>query len=602
MEEKVAQLEKANFDLRMKIFYLNEKLAESQVNGQMEDAAADKVINLLQQRDVAADKLKAQLAAQQQRIVELEEELVMVQKRLENEIKVRDSTIEKSNQSTILKVEETLRRERQAALAVAQHDAATILRLEGEVKKFKELYEADQQLLAEATEKCAKLVTTVGERDRDIEIKTKLLDECKKECEELKKKVESNAEVITDLSTKLYYGQTAVSTAKPSNPYHNMSFNSSFGAPPTPWSTVMPRAAAERMHGTSNVNPATMSPGIGSGTWAQAGVSNPASPTKSGSMDGSSASPRPAPRLGVPALMGGNNAIAKEGDLQQWQTPGAQTSSINRFSMDAVRANPAFQSAFRPSHPQYQDSSQDFGNVSMVPQQLSIPRGASGQYGNMHMVNELQSKYTALEEECNRVRDENVALKLQLDHERTAVKNLEGLIQTVKTTADEITLLEAEEIIRLEGEMDRLVKEKTRIEDTVKQQKETAEKLRSRILQLESIIKTMEAERGHGNNRSRNADLYIESDIGRRSSDSTFRSTGSYYSSKTPGSRSSGRVGGATPLEDVDGSAARSFGGHGDKYLPPSMSAEYDSFRRQQESMTTMFRCVILTHFVGLPC
>jgi len=88
-------------------------------------------------------------------------------------------------------------------------------------------------------------------------------------------------------------------------------------------------------------------------------------------------------------------------------------------------------------------------------------------------------------EELKRLRRENIILRDQIDRERSMLKSQEEILQRVRLSAEELTLLEAEEIARLEEEVDRLMKENEKLKLKYDQAESNAEIHRQKLKEYE---------------------------------------------------------------------------------------------------------------------
>jgi hypothetical protein len=528
MEEKLAELERANFDLKMRVYYLNNKLAEAEQGGYLEESA-EKVVNLLQQRDSTADKLRIENAAANRKISDLETELNLLKAKLESTIQSRDVTLGKARESSILQMEENLKRERQAALAVAQHDSAVIIQLESEIKRLNGRHDSDLSLLAEASEKCAKLLQTIGEKDRDIERISETAKVSKDQCDILHEKIKNQELVINDLNHRLQNAlerrniQYVSLRQTPSSAFSGIPVHQQYTQYSMPYSS-------DHVYDYSAVE----------------------------TVNGSFSSPKPAPRLGAPFMAAD---IRKDVDYQQ------QGQSIHNLEfsqrLDSSQNNfPSFRTAD-------QTNGGSYGHLrSLRDKYASNPISTSG----LHAPSIPGPAADTVRAEILSARSENESLKLQLETERSAMKNLESILNNVRAAADEITLLEAEEIARLEAELDKMVQEKSRLSESLKKAQESVEVLRVQNLTLENKLKTTQHELHQ----------------------SEMRAPALQSASNKPKTRSRSS---ASRHEDFDSGnydgAAKAFGGHGSKYVPDrSYLLQRDEEVKDRDRVIDMYRLI----------
>lgn len=522
MEEKLAELERANFDLKMRVYYLNNKLAEAEQGGYLEESA-EKVVNLLQQRDSTADKLRIENAAANRKISDLETELSLLKAKLESTLQGRDATLGKARESSILQMEENLKRERQAALAVAQHDSAVIIQLESEIKRLNGRHDSDLALLAEASEKCAKLLQTIGEKDRDIERISETVKTSKDQSGVLQEKIKNQELVINDLNHRL---QNALER-------RNLQYAS---LRPTPSSAFNGAPAQQQSTRTS--------------------IPDSFGQSAAESVNGSFSSPKPAPRLGAPFMIVDGR---KDADFQQQE----QRSNVaGHFQiLDSSQVN---MSSFGLSD---QMNGGSYGHLrSLRDKYASNPITTS----SLHPPNIPGLSPDIVRAEILSVRSENESLKLQLETERSAMKNLESILNNVRAAADEITLLEAEEIARLEAELDKVIQDKSRLSESLKKSQDSVEILRVQNLTLENKLKTIDHEL-------------------RQSEMKASTVQGSFANKSKSRNRSS--VSRHDDYENNNDGAARAFGGHGSKYVPDqSYILQRDEELRDRDRVIDMYR------------
>lgn len=556
MEDKLSDLERANFDLKMRIYYLNNKLAEAEQGGYLEDSA-EKVVNLLQQRDSNSEKLKEDNAASSRRISELETELNLVKTKLDATMKSRDVTLTKARDSSVLQMEENLKRERQAALAVAQHDSSVIIQLEAEIKKLNDRHASDLLLISEASEKCARLMTGIGEKDRDVERKAEALHASKQQIEVLQEKIKSQDLMINELNNRLQmsFEQRRVEN-RPQYP------STSLGSSP---SRLMPPPT-----GNMGSFPAYVNMNSGS---AHA-VADAHASVNSSVGDATFASPKPAPKLGAPHMSSsGFLGGSRDTGTQQAYNNEHTSSTSGVYTGAAAGEMHSYHRSLRDKYFQSQSS------IGLHPSDLHQPT-PHGQTADMVRIEILQ------------VRSENESLKKQLETERSAMSNLQSVLNNVRTAAEEITLLEAEEIARLESEVEKMADEKNGLMKNAKKNQETIEQLRVQVFQLETELNDVYAKHNHGTYRSSSNTSPRKASPGRRQVQKKGTTSASMKSNATV-ARTNSFEQDDVGSHEIDG-AARAYGGHGERFVPspklPSRLVEQNI--EQQQSVINMYRWV----------
>jgi hypothetical protein len=627
MEDKLAGLERANFDLKMRIYYLNNKLAEAEQGGYLEDSA-EKVVNLLQQRDSTSEKLTAENAASSRRISELETELNLVKTKLESNMKTRDFNVSKARDSSVLQMEENLKRERQAALAVAQHDSSVIIQLEAEIKKLTQRHDSDLLLISDASEKCAKLLTTIGEKDRDVERKAEALLLAKQHSEALQEKLKSQDLQLSELTGRLQasFEQRRGDSSATRSAIHASSgaFPSSPSRFPSPGRAMPPPAMPPPVGGMSLGG---MGGGHASVGWAHSPSAGPGGADSlhndmhSSVGDAATASPKPAPKLGAPHMSAssGGAGAGVGGHATQRSTAflSASAGSGEGPSSHAGAGHSTGHSAGHstghsdgPGMHSYHRSLRD----KYFESQSTLGAGAP----SLHQPTPIGQTAEMVRAEILQVRSENNSLKQQLETERGAIRDLQGVLDQVRTAAEEITLLEAEEIARLEAEVESMQKEKTALMESARRNQGTIEQLRVKSFQLETQLNEIENQKSQsmyrnsgsgggsgGGSALRNRRQQSPERQGQASSGGRYTSkSGSGSGSNGSFSRGGGggRMGNSFDNEDgysndIDGAASHAYGGHGDKFIPsPNLptTKSGDSSSQPQQVVIDMYRYSLL--------
>jgi hypothetical protein len=119
--------------------------------------------------------------------------------------------------------------------------------------------------------------------------------------------------------------------------------------------------------------------------------------------------------------------------------------------------------------PQYPDTASISASAS-VSASVSVSTNGAIATGGLASFDELTS-----------LRRENARLKHQLHRERSMCRGQEEALNKVRSSAEEITLLEAEEIARLEVELDRSMEEKEHWQRRCKAAEKRVEQLRLQV-------------------------------------------------------------------------------------------------------------------------
>ena len=171
MNKEIANLQRKNFDLKMQIYYLQQKL-ENEAQKMSNDKSND-ISTIIEGRSVDNIALQNQLNDSKKRVGELESELLLMKasdshQKSDDEKIPTSKTIINSIGSSSNQVDENRRRERQVASAIAAHDAAMISQLDAEAKKLRIQHEKDVLLIEESNEKKNHLVTEICEKEKRI--------------------------------------------------------------------------------------------------------------------------------------------------------------------------------------------------------------------------------------------------------------------------------------------------------------------------------------------------------------------------------------------------------------------------------------------------
>ena len=188
MEKKLELLERENFDLKMRIFYMNNNLIWLRQRAASGEDAADIVVDNNQLNDAYSAALR--------RINELESELS------ELRVKRNNNTVQ-SLVSTSFQLEENLKTERQATQAIAEHDTVLIHGLEKELKSLRSRHESDLIILSECSQKEIELKRMIQNKDKEI---LKLNEQIRDLQQKIKLMEESNKSALVATTQRLLQG------------------------------------------------------------------------------------------------------------------------------------------------------------------------------------------------------------------------------------------------------------------------------------------------------------------------------------------------------------------------------------------------------------
>jgi hypothetical protein len=505
IEQKMSSLERENFDLKMRLFYKEKESLKD--NSTLEDEA-ERVVGILQTRDDTYDQLRRANEEAYNTISELRAELQLVKASKEGSNSAYEGLLHKNQRLASLQLEENLKRERQAAQAIASHDASLIAKLEEDLELLQATHEADNKLVSECAGRVAELMGIVEEKNETIQKQSSALDAANEHIEVLTDRV-SRQEIFLirgdqqDLLPKSDSGNLPIENTSSRDHHHYHHYHPSTAAPSFSPSRNL---SASSLHPSSS----SMNPGASSSSsnrdrdWDRERArgrdlsSSRSSPypheEEYGNEEavGSSMSLRPAPRLGQPFL---SSSSSSSGGRQSTpnthraadRAPDSAFAQQQHFSLAdlsstvgtaAGHPRPAsllpgsrVDAAF-PRSPAAPPSTLG-SNASPFPpprSEAKSPNFLSSADLDMHGFEEDTKPSGYLSEEAKKLinaeieievlMEETASLKQTLKEEKVAFRKLEETLARVRSSSEEITLLEAEEIARLEGELERVSEER----------------------------------------------------------------------------------------------------------------------------------------------
>lgn len=166
LEAKLSNLERANFDLKMQLYYLNKKYAEVQSQSQDNDGStsiAEQIAPRLLAINLKDEYFKL-------RVVELESEIRNLQLLRESDNAEYQRTLHSKPHDSFAIIDESRRRERDAVKVIAEHDANLISKLRSEICKLESIHENDQRLLDELTSTLSQQIEQQESKDSELEV------------------------------------------------------------------------------------------------------------------------------------------------------------------------------------------------------------------------------------------------------------------------------------------------------------------------------------------------------------------------------------------------------------------------------------------------
>lgn len=167
LEEKIASLERSEFDLKMQVFYLNKKLADTAQQAADPDHNVINV-NMIEDRSVDILALRDDLEYSRQRITELESEVLQLQLTRDNDALEYQKLMLAQPSTDVALLEESRKREREIAKTLADHDTALISKLQSEIDTLQQQHEQDGRLLDACTARLATQTEVVESKDLQI--------------------------------------------------------------------------------------------------------------------------------------------------------------------------------------------------------------------------------------------------------------------------------------------------------------------------------------------------------------------------------------------------------------------------------------------------
>lgn len=472
LEQKLANVERENFDLKMRLFY---KEKDSMKDTSTLENEAERVVSILQDRDSTYDQLRAANEEAYNTISELRSELQLVKASKEGSNSAYENLLQKNQRLASLQLEENLKRERQAAQAIASHDASIIAKLEDDIAALQDTHESDTKLVSECADRVAELLGVIEDKNAKIDELSKALEGANEQIEVLKDKV-SRQEIFLirgehrDLSPKSHSdaSQSSEDQAKSESTECERSNHCDPPPPPPPRRNF----AAKSMHSAANSNSPNLKP-MRHSPRAQ----NMSMQHNEDTDDQSDGVPKPAPQLDQPffARMPANGNTARMHGQGVHDSAAGHNFTLSDLSGTFGSSTPKTKLSFSSSMPNtfprspisnpQQSSAFKSDNVSsslpnLSSKGLNEPIRDSESMKPSGYLSEEAKKLINAEIRIETLASENAALKQNLKSEKESFKKLQETLDRVRSSSEEITLLEAEEIARLEMEVERISEER----------------------------------------------------------------------------------------------------------------------------------------------
>ena len=199
LEAKLSNLERANFDLKMQLYYLNKKYAEVQSQSEDNDGSTS-IAEQITPRLLAIN-LKEENEYFKLRVVELESEIRNLQLLRESDNAEYQRTLHSKPHDSFAIIDESRRRERDAVKVIAEHDANLISKLRTEIGKLESIHENDQRLLDELTSTLSQQIEQLESKDSELEVLRCTVAELKSKVELLVDTAMHQEQVISGLQS-----------------------------------------------------------------------------------------------------------------------------------------------------------------------------------------------------------------------------------------------------------------------------------------------------------------------------------------------------------------------------------------------------------------
>eukprot|EP01033_Poteriospumella_lacustris_P001734 gene1734-1255_t len=162
LESKINGLERSNFDLKLRLHYLNSKYGHMENNdsrngGYGEYDLREEIQSLTEENEYYKKK-----------IVDLETEVLRLQVAREKEAEKYQEAL-RMKPAAFQQAEEQRKREREVSQAIAEHDAALIAKLQEELQQLHTERAGHQMLVSDLNDKINKLVQLADDKDTEID-------------------------------------------------------------------------------------------------------------------------------------------------------------------------------------------------------------------------------------------------------------------------------------------------------------------------------------------------------------------------------------------------------------------------------------------------
>lgn len=181
MESKITTLERANFDLKMRLHYLNKKFVAQQPPDSpaghnfsqstiLHPGGENSSFHLLEDASVDILTMREENDALKRRVHEMETQYLQLQLLRDHDQSEHQRLLNANHKlNTSIQVEETRKREREVALAIAEHDAVLIQKLQEENASLHQQLQLERSCTTSVTDELAIVKASLLQKTKENE-------------------------------------------------------------------------------------------------------------------------------------------------------------------------------------------------------------------------------------------------------------------------------------------------------------------------------------------------------------------------------------------------------------------------------------------------
>lgn len=174
LESKISALERINFDLKMQLFYLNENKLKKGVSKNTNrsnvrcDSEDDEDDDDESDKNIEVLILQGEVESLKRKLEDIESENQSLRISRDKEAEKYQRIMKSKPIASAALLEENHKREREAARAIAEHDAAFIQKLQQEISKLQEQSEKDKTIIKELHLKLAEKGSLLRDKEEAL--------------------------------------------------------------------------------------------------------------------------------------------------------------------------------------------------------------------------------------------------------------------------------------------------------------------------------------------------------------------------------------------------------------------------------------------------